>query len=119
MLPDTDVPPPQRPQAGVHSTHAKPCRRGFMIPGGVPFRGGTLLDSLPIHPSTASVCYQHLCALIPHPTLPASRVRYGKRYEAWLLSRKWPQVRNTLLGYTTLELPVALGKPGLSTGRLL
>ena len=81
MLPDTDVPLPQRLQAGVHSTHAKPRPQGFMIPGGVRFRGGTLLGSLPIHPSSVSGRY-HLCVLFPYPTLPASRVRYGERYEA-------------------------------------
>src|SRR5215212_11844099 len=32
--------------------------RGFMIPGGAPFRVGTLLGSLPIHPSSVSGCYR-------------------------------------------------------------
>src|SRR5215208_3779260 len=58
----------------------------------------------------------HLCVVFPYPTLPASRVRYGKRYETWLLSRKKPQVRKTLRGYTPLALTVALVEPGLSTG---
>ena len=63
-----------------------------MIPGGVPFRIGPLLGSLPIHPSSVSGRYQerslpYLCVVFPYPTLLASQARYGKRYEGWLLSK--------------------------------
>jgi hypothetical protein len=86
-----------------------------VISGRAPSRINTLLGSLPIHPSSVSGRY-HLCVLFPHPTLLASRVRYGKRYEAWLLSRKWPQARKAPLDYNPLALLVALVEPRLGTG---
>ena len=70
-----------------------------MIPGGVPSRIGPLLGSLPIHPSSVSGRYQErslpdLCVLLPYPTLLASQARYGKRYEARLLSKKATCTKN-------------------------
>src|SRR5215208_548144 len=64
-----------------------------MTPGGVPFRIGPLLNSLPIHPSSVNGRYQ-LCVLFPYPTLLASQARYGKRYEGWPLSRNSHRYEN-------------------------
>src|SRR5215210_7962397 len=88
-----------------------------MIPGGVLFRIGSLLGSLPIHPSSVSGRY--------HISASSFLILHCQRLELVTESVTKPGYSleiatgtKTLLGSTPLALIVALVEPGLSTGLL-
>jgi hypothetical protein len=66
----------------------RPQPRGVCISSSLASRSGTVLSGF------GTGCERSVSSLrsfSPHPTPLASPVRYEKRYEAWLLSRKWPK----------------------------